>query len=283
MAQFAEVQSISVGNFKITFLADGGGYLKPEALYPTSGAQAWSEYGQFINEKGYVVISIGGFLIETADQKIVMDLGFGPASVEFPGFGPFIGGKFLDSLQQVGVSRTAVTDVIFTHLHLDHVGWTTLEINGRRELLFPEARYLCSQPEWEFWQNDQSGLGPHAQHTIAPLDNIIQFVKGGDEIAPGVTVVSTPGHTPGHISLQLEAGNQEVYLISDLLYSEVQFYEAGWHVAFDVDPMQGRKTRENIYALLAKPHIIVANGHFADTVFGRLTQQDGRWLWQPLE
>ena len=283
MAQFAEMQSITIDNFKITFLADGGGYLNPQALYPASAEKGWGEYGRFLTPEGYVVISIGGFLIESEHRKIVMDLGFGPATVDFPGFGPFIGGKFLDSLQQAGISRQDVTDVIFTHLHLDHVGWTTLEINGRRELLFPQASYLCTQPEWEYWQNDESGLGPHPQHIAAPLARVIQFVKGGDEIAPGITVVSTPGHTPGHISLQLEVGNQEIYLIADLLYCEVQFHEPGWHAVFDIDPVQGNKTRENIYALLAKPHIIVANGHFPDKVFGRLTQTDGRWLWQPLD
>ena len=282
MAQFAQVQSITQGDYKITFLADGGAYVNPNAMYPASADKGWGDYGRFLDDQGRIIITIGGFLIESGDRKIIMDLGFGPATVEFPGFGPFIGGGYLDSFAQTGVAREDITDVVYTHLHLDHVGWTTIEADGQRQLTFPNARHMCAQAEWDFWMADESGMGPNPDTVANPLKKVIQFVKGGDELAPGITVLSTPGHTPGHISLHLDAGDTEIYMIADLLHSEVQFYEADWHVVFDIDPAQGRQTRESLYPKLAQPNVIVADGHFADKVFGRLTNENGRWQWNPL-
>ena len=77
--------------------------------------------------------------------------------------------------------------------------------------------------------------------------------------------------------------SSHIYLIADLLHSEIQFYEAGWSVVFDVDPEQARKSREGIYPTLAKPNVIVADGHFANQVFGRLTHEGAKWVWTPLK
>ena len=277
MAKFAGVQSKTFGDFKITYLNDGGGYITPHAMYPASTEEAWQAYKDLLNEDGALVVSIGGFLIETGDQKIVMDLGFGPQTVEFPGFGPFIGGEFMNSLAKTGVSPDEVTDVVFTHLHLDHVGWTSTD----GKLTFPNAKHMATKADWDFWSADESGMGMHPEAVAPFLKEHLNYVSAGDEIAPGMKVLSTPGHTPGHISLHIAAGDQEVYLIADLLHSAVQFVEADWHVAFDIDPAQGRATREGIYADLARDNVLVADGHFSDHVFGRVMLDDGKPTWHP--
>ena len=282
MAQFATDQSIVVGDFKITYLNDGGGYITPTAMFPASSDAGWEKYGRLMDD-GRLVISIGGFLIETGDHKIVMDLGFGPQTVEFPGFGPFIGGKFMESLAKTGVAREEVTAVIYTHLHLDHVGWTSIEVDGKRELTFPNAKHMCTQADWDFWMQDESGMGPHPDAVVGPLKDVISFIEAGYSPAAGMTVLDTPGHTPGHISLHIEAGDQEVFMIVDLLHNEAQFYEADWFVAFDIDPAAAKVTRESMYARLDRPNVIVADGHFADAVFGKVAQNDGAWVWTPLE
>lgn len=278
MAEFAKVQSKTVGDFKITYLNDGGAYVVPEAMYPASAEAGWGDYERLLADDGRVVVSIGGFLIETGDQKIIMDLGFGPQTVEFPGFGPFIGGKFLESLAETGVKPEEITDVVFSHLHLDHVGWTSN--NGA--LTFPNAKHMATKADWDFWIKDESGMGMHPEAVVPFLQEHLTFITAGHEIAPGMTVLDTPGHTPGHISFHITAGDQEVYLITDLLHCEVQFYEEDWHVPFDIDPAQGKATREAIYPKLAKDNVLVADGHFADHVFGTITMgENGRPLWHP--
>ncbi|MFT5197155.1 MAG: glyoxylase-like metal-dependent hydrolase (beta-lactamase superfamily II) [Candidatus Promineifilaceae bacterium] len=277
MAKFADVQSKTVGDFKITYLNDGGGYITPEAMYPSSSSEGWTNYKRLLDDEGRLVISIGGFLIETGDKKIIMDLGFGPQTVEFPGFGPFIGGDFMNSLAKTGVSADQITDVVFTHLHLDHVGWTSTD----GKLTFPNAKHMATQADWDFWSTDESGMGMHPEAVAPFLKEHLNYINAGDEIAPGMKVLATPGHTPGHISLHITAGDQEVYLIADLLHSEVQFYEEEWFVAFDIDPAQGRATREGIYADLARGNVLVGDGHFADSVFGTITLNEGKPQWHP--
>lgn len=283
MAQFAHVQSITIGDFKVTYLLDGGGITVPTAMYPASSPAGWEAYGRFLDDQGRIVVSIGGFLIETAGHKLIMDLGFGPYTVDFPGFGPFIGGKFLESLAQTGVRREEITEVVYSHLHLDHVGWTTMEApDGSRQFTFPNARHLCTKADWDYWQGDQTGLGPNPETVQKPLENKIEFISPGDPLIPGMTILATHGHTPGHVSLRLDGPDQQLYLIVDLLHSEVQFYEASWFVAFDIDPVAARQTREKMYPIIAKPNVLVADGHFANQVFGQLTNEDGKWVWHPM-
>ena len=278
MAKFAPVQSKTIGDFKITYLNDGGGYITPWAMFPSSTEEGWKSYERLKNEDDRLVVSIGGFLIETGDKKIIMDLGFGNMTVEFPGFGPFIGGDFMNSLAKTGVKPEEVTDVVFTHLHLDHVGWTSTD----GALTFPNAKHMATKAEWDFWMADESGMGMNAETVVPFLKDNLNFIEPGHEIAPGVTAIATPGHTPGHISLHINAGDQEVYMIVDLLHTEAQFYEPDWFVAFDIDPAQARATREAIYPKIAQPNVIVTDGHFADSVFGTVTLEDGKPQWHPM-
>lgn len=283
MAQFAENQSLTVGPFKITLLADGGGKVVPTATYPSSTAEGWQRYPELLADDGDLMVTIGGFLIETGDRKIVCDTGFGPMTVDFPGFGPFMGGKFLDSFQATGLKRDEVTDVLYSHLHLDHVGWTTMEVDGKRELTFPRARHVVTQPEWDFWYGGDNPIGPDPERVQKPLLPIIRFITPGEEIAPGITVLATPGHTPGHISLRLDAGKERVMMIFDLLHCTAQFNDVDWFVAFDVDPTMAQASREKMIQTLLEPDTITADAHFADYVFGRLSQNaDGRLVWTPI-
>lgn len=282
MPQFADLQSVTLGDFKITYLADGGGIVVPTALYPASTEAGWQKYPDLLDDDGKVITSLGGFLIETGDRKIVMDTAMGPVTVDFPGFGPFSGGKFLESLEQTGVSREEVTDVIFTHLHLDHCGWTTIEVDGERQLTFPNANFFVTQPEWDFWYGGDNPAGPHPELVQQPLTDIIQWLQPGAEFLPGLAILSTPGHTPGHVSLKLTADDDHLFLIADVMHGAMQIEEPDWGVAFDIDPAVARETRDGLYAELMQPNTLVGANHFSDKIFGRIVEIDGKRQWQAL-
>lgn len=282
MPDFAPLQSVTLGDLKVTYLPDGGGIVEPTALYPASSAEGWSKYPHLLDADGKFLTTIGGYLIEAGARKIIVDTGIGPVTIPFPGFGPFFGGKFLESLAQTGVARESVTDVIFTHLHLDHVGWTTVAENGGRALTFPNARHAVTQTEWEFWYGGENPAGPDPEAVQRPLAPIITFFNGGDEIAPGIRAFSTPGHTPGHVSLLLETAGQRLYLLADVLHGAMQVTEPEWGVAFDIDPAQARATRDALYADLAQPDTLVAVNHFSGTVFGRIHAGESGRFWEPM-
>ena len=94
--------------------------------------------------------------------------------------------------------------------------------------------------------------------------------------------MSTPGHTPGHVSLLLESNGQRLFLLGDVLHGVMQLQERDWSIAFDIDPETARKTREGLYPELVKPNTLAAANHFSDAVFGRVTQSDSGLTWQPV-
>lgn len=284
MASFAEIQSYAFGPFRVTLLPDGGSVVVPTATFPMSTSADWqARFPGLLNADGQLIVSIGGFLIETGDRKIVLDTGLGPMTIDFPGFGPFMGGRLLHSLRQAGVSPEEVTDVVYSHLHFDHVGWTTREENGQRVLTFPNARHLVGQVEWDFWHNTGAFGGPDPATVTQPLAGIVQFIREeGAEIAPGMKVLFTPGHTPGHLSFELTSGGERLILIVDLLLSVVQFAEPTWYVPFEIDPPTGIATRRRMFEELLRPNTVAADAHFADRVFGRLRRDGDGVVWEPM-
>jgi glyoxylase-like metal-dependent hydrolase (beta-lactamase superfamily II) len=282
MPDFAPLQSIQIGEITVTYLPDGGGIVIPGALYPASSDVGWQKYPELLDGEGKFLTTIGAFLIQVGDQTIAVDTGIGPVHLDFPGFGPFFGGKYLESLAQTGVQPDAVTDVVFTHLHLDHCGWTSVEGESGRSLTFPKASHWVTQTEWNTWYGGDNPVGPHPDFVQQPLADRIHFLAGGQAIAPGITVLSTPGHTPGHISLRLESGGQVAYLLGDVLHGAMQLTEPDWSVAFDMDPETARASRERILAEVAQPGVIVAANHFSNAVFGHIVQDGDARGWQPL-
>jgi glyoxylase-like metal-dependent hydrolase (beta-lactamase superfamily II) len=275
-------QTVQIGDIRVTYLPDGGGALAATALFPGTTAEEWRHYTQFLNDEGGVITTLGGYLIETADRRLIVDTGLGPVHLDFPGFGPMDGGTYLDNFRATGIAAEEVTDVFFTHMHLDHVGWTTIEEDGARRLLFPNARYLVGRTEWGIWYGGDSPVGPHPEYVQKPLADRITFVTDGDEIAPGVVVVATPGHTKGHLSLIVRSQGERLVITADLFTCPVQVKERTWTIAFDMDPEQAIASRAKMYPELTRADTLAAVNHFADTVFGRFTEQNGDYTWTPL-
>lgn len=172
----ASTQAFVVGDIKITYLPDGEGHFVTAAFMPTSSEEGWALHQQWLDDERRVVTTFGGFLIETGDRKVAVDLGFGDASVEFPGFGTLAGGRYLDSLKQTGVAPGEIDTVVYTHLHIDHTGWTAPGGN----LTFANARHLAGSGEWDHWQQpDESGAGP-VPDTVAALGSRVEGSADGD-------------------------------------------------------------------------------------------------------
>ena len=282
-AEFESVKTIELGNCRITSIPDGGAFINAQTMYPESDPDGWKRHEDLTDSGRRVVVSLGGFLIETWDRKILIDLGYGPQTVDFPGFGPFIGGSYMESLAAAGVKPEEITDVIYTHLHVDHVGWTTMvDQNGKRQLSFPRARYLCAEAEWKYWQENPGALGPDPETVLSFLKDRIRFVGEGEQIAPGLTSYFAPGHTPGLTILRLQTGAGTVWFSSDIFHSVVQFDERDWYAVFDIDHELAAESRKKYLPEFTRENVILADAHFSNTGFGRLRQEEGRLVWYPV-
>ncbi|WBQ04367.1 MBL fold metallo-hydrolase [Kribbella sp. CA-293567] len=277
----------AVGEATVTYLPDGYGRLDAAAIF-TGSSGGWSRYQELLDDDGRFEVSIGSFLIRTPTNNILVDLGLGSVQFDVPGLASFESGQLLNSLAGEGLAPADIDTVFYTHLHHDHVGWTTelapapsvASDATAAGMTFRNARHLVAAAEWKYWSGTDEVVGPNPIAVQRPLEGIIEFVAENDEIAPGVHVVGTAGHTPGHSSLVVTdaAGNDptQILVLGDVMHCQIQVGEANWNPIFDVDPNQSEATRRRVIAEFAGADTVIAGGHFSGSVFGQI-RPASRW------
>jgi len=281
MAIPASQQHLTIGQIRITYLPDGYAVFKPTAVFPTSSSEDWQHYQHLLNDDGLLVASIGSHVIQTPDHTILIDTAHGPRHTEND-IMTLHGGELLSSLQRAGLELNDVDIVFYTHLHIDHVGWTGRELDGQQTLTFPLARHLVRSAEWRRF-DDPTVHRRGVEQALKLLDPCIAFVEDGQSLAPGVVVHATPGHTVGHSALIIASGHQRAIIMGDTFHSPVQFEHPEWTNIFDSDTELAKVTRQHVIAELAKPATYAVGTHFADTVFGSLASLQDKHLWQPAQ
>ena len=122
--------------------------------------------------------------------------------------------------------------------------------------------------------------GPDPQPELAPLTARADAVADGAALAPGVNVVATPGHTPGHCSLVLSSGADRAIILGDVLHCPIQLTHNDVSMLFDVDPTLGARTRDRIASEIeGDAGVVAAQPHFTGSVFGRIVRGEGRRSW----
>ncbi|MEW9553307.1 MBL fold metallo-hydrolase [Nonomuraea sp. NPDC050783] len=279
MLDAAPRDRITLGTTTVTYLPDGEAHLDPVAVFPSSGPDGWAAHAPYLDADGLLPVSVGSFLIDTGTHRVLVDLGLGAVAFEVPGIGRFRGGALLDSLAGEGLRPGDVDTVVFTHLHHDHVGWTSDvapsptggPAGPARGLTFADARHLVDQAEWRHWRGTAEVIGPDPLAVQEPLGEVIEFARPGEPVVPGVLALPTPGHTPGHLSLLVTdpATDLRLLVLGDVMHTQAQVSETDWSFLFDVDAEQSTKTRLALLEDYQDERTLVAGGHFAGTVFGR--------------
>ena len=278
-------QSINLGSHKITYINDGGVLVKAKTLYPESTTSFWDEQKDLIDKEGNIFLYFGGFLIETKDKKVLMDLGLGPEKIYLKGIGNASGGPFLNNLEKAGVKPEEITDVFFSHLHQDNVGWATYKKNEKYELTFPNANYWCNQFEWEHFEKDLKKEETEINKDLEkrfyePIKNIIKFAEERKEIAYKLYPIISSGHSPGLTILKLESDRQLLWFISDIFHTPAEFRDITLYTDLDYSKF-AKETRIIILPEFCRKHSFLASPRFGKYAFGKL-HDNGRVLeWEP--
>jgi glyoxylase-like metal-dependent hydrolase (beta-lactamase superfamily II) len=262
----ATYSSITPGNVRITYLPDGYILFNPTAVFPTTTATDWQHYQNYLDDNGQLVGSLGAYLLQTPELTLLIDTGLGPRTYESSNFKCY-GGQLLPNLERAGLDPADIDIVFFTHMHSDHVNGAVREVNGETALTFPNARYLVRSAEWHRFDNKSASRASVAD-ALKLLEHRIEFAEEGEEIVPGVRVLATPGHTAGHASLLVTAGEERVIILGDIFHSAVQIEHPEWINSLDGgDPEQAKVTRRQMLQELAQPSTIGVATHVANSVF----------------
>lgn len=260
---------MDVGHLQILPVFDGVARVPAAEVlrYGGSGADPYGPHARFLDD-GHLELALGGFLVRTGDRVVVIDCGLGPMNRP-----PFQGGAFLDSLAAHGVSPEDVTDLVFTHLHFDHVGWATQQ--GR--IVFPNATPRCHRADWAHFVD---GGDQRAAAKLAPLTDRMEFWETDGTVLPGIDVQGAPGHTPGSTIVVVTDGGEKALLLGDVVHCPIELVEDDWEALFDVDAALARQTREALARELEGTDVPMAAAHFPGLQFGRLLPGQVRRGWQ---
>src|SRR5580704_10773427 len=204
--------------------------------------------------KGMVTVPFNPQLINTGGKLVLLDCGNGVSVLE-PTKGQ--AGRTLQNLAAAGVDPKSIDIVIMSHLHPDHT-------NGIRaadgSMAFPNAQIMVPAKDWEFWMSD---------------DNAAKF-DWDKEVAPGITSIAAPGHTPGHTAFAVASGGSKVLIQSDVTnIPEFFLRNPDWHVAYDFDPALAQKTRHKFYDMASAEKATVVGFHFPFPAVGHV-EKDGK-------
>ena len=179
--------------------------------------------------------------------------------------------------EALGTPLESIDVVLCTHLHMDHVGWNMREINGESVPTFPNARYLFSKAEIEQSSADSENYDPTVMEpSVQPIIDLglADFVESDYEITPEVRLLSTPGHTPGHVSVLISSEGEEALITGDMTHSPIQFAEPSLCSSFDWDTDMSTATRERVIERFVNSETLFLGTHFAPPTSGLLRSSE---------
>lgn len=240
--------------------------------------------GSFVDDGGYLLQRIQCLVIELDGTRIAVDTCVGNDKTRAnPGWHN-LQLPFLADLAAAGYPAETIDAVICTHLHVDHVGWNTTLVDGRWVPTFPNARYVFAQPELEYWQAMSYPEGDDIfGDSVAPVvaAGRADLVPVDHRVDGGIRLDSTPGHTPGHVSVVVESEGQQAVITGDMIHTPVQIAEIGLSSAFDYDQQAAAETRQRFLSRYADGALVIGT-HWGGPGAGRIRTDGGRWAVDPV-
>ena len=177
------------------------------------------------------------FVVRGRDRVVLVDTGVGGPGA--PG-ATWIGtpGRLPQELAAAGVEPDEIDLVVLTHLHLDHIGWNLAWDGDRPRPRFPRARYLVQRADWELFASRGEDAREAFDRCVAPLQalGVAELLEGDRTLDAELSLLHTPGHTPGSQSLLVRSGEEAALLWGDVANHPAQVGEPDWGPGSDVQP-----------------------------------------------
>ena len=289
-----------VGNVKITCIIETIAERTPEFGFRNLTTEQILEQDwlrpHFATADGKLISCIQAFVVESQDRRIVVDTCVGNDKPR-PGNPAWnmLQGSFLEDLAAAGYPRESIDTVLCTHLHIDHVGWNTMLVDGEWIPTFPNARYLLGRAEWEHWNQETAeavagDVDPEIaanvfdtkavnQDSIRPVIDagLHELVEMDHRVTEEIRLEPTPGHTPGHVSVTIKSGGARAVITGDLMHHPIQCALPEVSSNFDHDAARALETRRSFLSRYADGESLVIGTHFSAPTAGHLVAQGDGW------
>ena len=184
-----------------------------------------------------------------------------------------------------GLKCSDIDRIIITHGHIDHVSGS---FSSEGKPVFPNARYITPESEWEHWLTPPGSNELHnmffefARKHFLSIRDQFDLVKDDAEVLPGIRFVSASGHTPGNVMVDISSKGNRLLCIGDIIHSQLEFTNPEHLILFDVMPEQAVQTRKQILSDIAKSGVLVYACHFPFPGLGHIIREKGTFSWQPI-
>ncbi len=240
----------------------------------------------FANPDGTLNAHTQSFLIESNNLKILVDtcVGNDKKRVDIKQWSS-LNTEYLDNLHHAGCDKKDITHVICTHLHFDHVGFNTSLENGKWVPTFPNAKYIFSKKEFEYWskmpmseiEDDRQGI----------IDSVLPIVRNNQQLlvkddfilSEEISFIPTPGHTPNHVSILIKSRGDSALITGDFIHHPCQIEHTDWYTLADTDRKIATKTRKNILQEYSDTDTLVLGSHFSYPIAGHVKKNGNSYIF----
>ena len=263
-----------------------GPFRTPEELYTTAGPDVAATIealapGSVCPTTGKLILPVQGFLLKTPTHNILVDscVGNDKTVPGTPAWHQRSDTRFMAALTAAGTGVDDIDYVLCTHLHTDHVGWNTRLEDGRWVPTFRNAKYLMPSADEAFHRAQASDL---YQESVLPVLEAgqVEMVTAGHKLGDHVTLVPTPGHTPGHVSIAVNSGGIDAVITGDALHSTAQCWHPEWHFKFDNDPEMAVTSRRHLLEHASETGCLVLGSHFSLPSVGKVETKADAFRWK---
>jgi glyoxylase-like metal-dependent hydrolase (beta-lactamase superfamily II) len=239
----------TLGDFELTVVSDGTYFLDGGGLFGVVPKSLWSKKVT-ADEQNRVAAGLNSLLVRTGEKNVLIETGIGNKLSEKMVRIYGQPAQLLENLHTAGIAPEDIDIVINTHLHFDHCGWNTVHKDGKITPTFPRAKYYAPEGEWQYARHpSERDAISFISENYDPLveSGQMTLLKGGEEIVPGISVKTFPGHTAHMQAVIVRSGGRTACYISDLIPTTAHL-DLSWGMSYDLYPLQTIESKKRYYA-----------------------------------